>query len=82
MANTTPTNNGTDTSTAAAPAAAPLTLGDNIQGRVEGTTLILEIDLTADFGLSGSGKSTIIATSRGNVAIPGTRAKMGLNIYR
>ncbi len=79
MANTTHTN-GTGPETA--PAAPALTLGDNIQGRIEGNTLILEIDLTQNFGLSGSGKSTIVATSRGNVAIPGAGVKMGLNIYK
>jgi len=72
--------NGTSTGTA--PAAPALTLGDNIQGRIEGNTLILTIDLTQNFGLPGSGKSTIVATSRGNVAIPGAGVKMGLNIYK
>ena len=61
---------------------APLTLGKNVTGRIEGRKLILELDLDADFGLSKSGNSTIIATTSGNVTIPGTSAKLGLNFYK
>jgi hypothetical protein len=56
-------------------------IGDNISARVEGRKLIIEIDLDQDFGLSSSGKSTTIASSRGNARIDGTDATLGLNLY-
>ena len=62
------------------PAGQPL--GKNVVGKIEGDLLILTIDLTQNFGPSSSGKSTIIATTSGNVAIPGTSAKLGLNLYK
>jgi hypothetical protein len=74
MANT--SHNGPAT----VPAAQPL--GKNVLGKIEGDRLILTIDLTQNFGPSSSGKSTIIATTSGNVAIPGTDAKLGLNLYK
>ena len=58
-------------------------IGDNIEARVEGRTLIIEIDLDQDFGLSSTGKSTTIASSRGNTPIAGTDGGvLGLNFYR
>jgi hypothetical protein len=44
--------------------------------------LTITVDMGKTFGLSSSGKSEIIATSRGNQTVPGTDAKIGLNIYR
>ena len=46
--------------------------------------LSIEIDTTKDFGLSSSGKSTIIASSSGNkqIELPnGQVAYLGLNLY-
>ena len=58
-------------------------LGDNIEARVEGRKLIIAIDLDQDFGLSPIGKSTTIASSRGNAPIAGTDGGvLGLNFYR
>ena len=60
-------------------------LGDNILARVEGGRLILSVDLVADLGASASGKSTIVASTRGNARLPSTLAAgvvVGLNIYR
>ncbi|MCP1715932.1 hypothetical protein J2T58_001806 [Methanocalculus alkaliphilus] len=55
----------------------------NMEMRREGTKLIIEVDLTQEFGISKSGKSTIIASSEGNISIPGDEEiKIGLNIYR
>lgn len=53
----------------------------NIEMKTEGNTLTIKIDLSKNFGLSGSGKTTIIASSKGNVDIGGG-VKMGLNIYK
>ena len=44
--------------------------------------LIIEIDLTKEFGLSKSGKTVTIASTRGNQKIEGTDAVIGLNVYK
>jgi len=55
---------------------------ENAKIEVNGNELTIKIDLTQDLGLSKSGKTRIIATSRGNYKIPGTDATIGLNVYR
>lgn len=51
--------------------------------RLEGNKLTIEVDVTKEFGLSSSGKSLIIASTEGNVSIPGKEEiKIGLNVYR
>lgn len=57
-------------------------VGKNVKMVVEGNTLTITVDLKADFGKSASGKTNIVATTAGNVAIPGSDAILGLNIYR
>lgn len=47
----------------------------------DGTKLVITVDLTNNAGVSGSGKSIMIATSGGNVDV-GDGVKMGLNIYK
>jgi len=55
----------------------------NIETSVDGDILTLKIDMSKDFGPSKSGKTIIIASSEGNIAIPGSEeVKMGLNIYK
>lgn len=55
----------------------------NIEMSVEGTILTIRVDLTKEFGLSSSGKSVIIASTEGNIAVEGhEEAKIGLNVYR
>jgi hypothetical protein len=54
----------------------------NIQLRVEDDTAILTIDTTKDFGLSSTGKTKIVASSRGNYHIEGTTIYIGVNVYR
>jgi len=54
----------------------------NVKSTVKGTKLIIEVDLAKDFGKSKSGKTTIIASTKGNKPIEGTDAIMGLNIYK
>ena len=55
----------------------------NIEMRVEHGKLIITVDTTKEFGESSSGKSIIIATTEGNVDVPGVDGtKIGLNIYR
>ena len=55
----------------------------NIDMTVKGDELVIKIDLTKDYGRSKSGKSTIIATTAGNVSIPEhSDIHLGLNLYR
>jgi hypothetical protein len=56
---------------------------ENVQMHVEGTTLLIAIDLSHTLGLSSTGKSEIVATTGGNVGVPGREeVKVGLNVYR
>ena len=55
----------------------------NVEMRLEGNKLTIEVDVTKEFGLSSSGKSLIIASTEGNISIPGKEEiKIGLNVYR
>jgi hypothetical protein len=54
----------------------------NVELTVEGTMLTIKVDLSKDFGPSSSGKTTIIASTEGNVTIPEREEKIGLNIYK
>jgi hypothetical protein len=54
---------------------------ENIKVAVKGKILTLTIDLSKRLRESGSGKNTIIATTKGNTRIEGTEVVMGLNIY-
>ena len=55
----------------------------NIEMNVEGNKLIIVVDLDQEFGLSSSGKSITVASTEGNVSVPGREeVKIGLNIYR
>ena len=55
----------------------------NVKTTVDGNKLTIEVDLSKDFGDSKSGKTTVIASTLGNVDIEGhDGVKMGLNIYK
>ena len=57
---------------------------NNIKIEIKNDILYLEIDLTKDYGESKSGKSNIIATTRGNVKLPEYDKKdiiIGVNCY-
>jgi hypothetical protein len=54
----------------------------NVEMTVDGTILTIKVDLSKDFGLSGSGKNVIIASTEGNVTVPQRDEKIGLNVYR
>ncbi|MGB0910252.1 MAG: hypothetical protein ACPGYT_07805 [Nitrospirales bacterium] len=54
----------------------------NVDMKIEGNILNISVDLSKSFGPSSSGKTTIIATTEGNVAVEGREeVKIGLNIY-
>ena len=54
----------------------------NVELTVEGTMLTIKVDLSKEFGPSASGKTIIIASTEGNVSLPGRDEKIGLNIYK
>lgn len=55
----------------------------NIEMKIEGEKLIITVDLSKEYGLSSSGKSITIASTEGNVSLPGhEQIKIGANIYR
>ncbi len=55
----------------------------NVEMTVEENTLIIKVDLAKEMGPSASGKTIIIATTEGNVSVPGAEdKKVGLNVYR
>ena len=58
-------------------------MAENVQIHLEGSILVIQVDLNQSFGLSASGKSEIIASTGGNVSVPGCEeVKVGLNVYR
>jgi hypothetical protein len=55
----------------------------NVEMNLEDNILTIKVDLSKEFGPSASGKTIIIASTEGNIAIPGNDdAKIGLNIYK
>ena len=54
----------------------------NVEWEIKGDKLIIEIDLTKEFGPSKSGKTITIASTRGNKQVEGTDAIIGLNVYK
>jgi len=54
----------------------------NIEMNIVGDILTIKVDLSKTFGKSSSGKSTIIASTEGNISVPGKEeVKIGLNVY-
>ena len=54
----------------------------NVELSVDGTILTIRVDLSKEIGPSSSGKTIIVASTEGNVAVPGRLEKVGLNVYR
>jgi hypothetical protein len=54
----------------------------NVEMSVAGNILTITVDLSKEFGPSSSGKTTIIASTEGNVTVPDRDEKVGLNVYR
>lgn len=54
----------------------------NIELEVKNDILIIKVDLKQRQGKSKSGKTEIIASSEGNIKVPGhENIKFGLNVY-
>lgn len=57
-------------------------VGKNVEMEVKDNKLVIKIDLGKEFGKSSSGKTTIVASTCGNVAVPGNEdIKIGINCY-
>lgn len=54
----------------------------NVEMTVTGNILTIKVDLSKEFGPSASGKTTIIASTEGNITVPEREEKVGLNVYR
>jgi uncharacterized OB-fold protein len=54
----------------------------NVEFSVKGNILTITVDLTKESGPSSSGKTIIIASTEGNLPLPGRSEVMGLNVYR
>jgi len=54
----------------------------NVEMKIDGNILTIKVDLTKEFGPSASGKTIIVASTEGNVAVPEREVKVGLNVYR
>lgn len=55
----------------------------NVELTLDGNILTIKVDLSKELGPSTSGKTTIIATTEGNKAVPGKEdVKIGLNVYK
>ena len=54
----------------------------NVELSLDGDILTIRVDSTQTFGPSSFGKTTIIASTEGNVAVgPGREERIGLNVY-
>ena len=61
-----------------------MNIGENVDYKIEKDTLTIIIDLTREFGESKSGKSIIIASTRGNkkVNYKDEKIAIAVNIYK
>lgn len=58
-------------------------MATNVKLSTRGNTLIIEVDLTEEHGVSASGKSVTVASSGGAIAIPGNEdIKVNVNVYK
>lgn len=54
----------------------------NVKMTREGDELVIRVDLNTRLGDSKSGKTIMVATTEGNVKVPGGgEIKLGLNVY-
>jgi len=54
----------------------------NVKVAVKGSVATITIDLSQNLGPSKSGKTVLVATTAGNINIPGTDVTLGLNAYK
>jgi len=55
---------------------------NNVTLKTDGNILTITVDLSKRNGLSSTGKSQVIASTKGNAELPGhPGVKIGLNVY-
>jgi len=54
----------------------------NIDMQVDNEILTIEVDLSKEFGPSKSGKTIVIASTKGNKEVEDTGCYIGLNVYK
>ena len=56
----------------------------NVNTKIVGKTLTITVNLDEDHGPSASGKTTMIASTQGNMKLPAPFAEVqvGLNVYK
>ena len=52
----------------------------NVETKIEGTKLIITVDMSKSFGPSKSGKTIIVASTEGNTKVGDVT--VGLNVYK
>lgn len=67
---------------AKAPIVGGTVVGRNVSVELDGNMLIIRCDIGAESVESKSGKSEVVGSTNGNIAVPGTDLKLGLNLYR
>ena len=57
---------------------------ENVKMSYDGNELVIRVDLTQDFGYSKSGKTIVVASTKGNKSLPAPHEhiKLGLNLYK
>jgi len=54
----------------------------NVDMKVEGSKLVITVDLSVAGEMSSSGKSLVLGSTEGNVSVPDKpEIKIGLNVY-
>lgn len=54
----------------------------NVNMRVDGAILTIQVKLDENGESSASGKSSVVASTHGPVSVPGTDLLVNLNLYR
>lgn len=56
----------------------------NVSVKTDGNTIIITIDATQDLGPSKSGKTTMVASTNGNIVVetPSGAVTLGVNAYK
>jgi hypothetical protein len=55
----------------------------NVEMKVEGLILTIKVDLSKTFGPSKSGKTTVVASTEGNLPVNAAgHIYLGLNVYK
>lgn len=54
----------------------------NVETKIEGSKLVITVDLSKPGEVSASGKSLVIGSTEGNISVPEKpEIKIGLNVY-